>query len=693
MATVIETATAAFNILKVVLGLGFVIFLHELGHFLAAKWNGVKVDKFFLGFDFFGLKIATFKYGETLYGIGAFPLGGYVAMHGEHPEEDAEKITDPRAFINKSVGARLVIMTAGVVMNLILGVALFSITYMIGVAEMPAVLGAVQAGSPAFEAGLRPGDEIVSIDGKGDVHYTRLRMKVSLSGIDQTIYLGVNRPGVSETLTIPVVPKRQAKADMPNIGVLPAESLDLFEKTPYDAPPGLDGAAPMPASLPGGGRVVEAGPQAGSLVKVDDVFALNRILAENRDKPVVIKTLKKPAKEETSRGPATFEAVLPPSRVMTFGLRLTPGSITSIQHDSIAEKAGFRKGDRIVKVNGRDDFDPMRLPDDVFDHAGKAMVFTVERTDDGKPRSIEISATPEAAVPWTEPPLRETEALKVLGLGLAMEVLPKIAAVAEGSPAAKAGIKPGSTLQGVVFPPDKKADAKTAKPTRFTFEELPPTNNGGFLGGISRFAKRLLGGTKPEEEPTFAAWPFVFQLVQNLPIASVDLLVSGSTARVSATPVPDPSWSNVLRGLNFIGMVREIPPQPLVAAARRGMEETYENVISIYAMIRSLFQGRVGSKNLAGLPRITGIAYQAASMGIVPLLQFLGMLSINLAVLNFLPIPPLDGGQIAFLLAEKIRGKPLPDSTLSVLMIVGFSLVIMLMLYTILQDLFLMIFG
>src|ERR1700761_3034495 len=142
-----------FNVLKVVFGLGFVIFIHELGHFLAAKWAGVKVEKFFLGFDPGGLRVASFRRGETLYGIGAIPLGGYVKMLGENHEGEAESepeaADDPRAFSNKSVGARTVILSAGVVMNLILGLTLFTIAYMLGVQENPAILGAVEAGSPA----------------------------------------------------------------------------------------------------------------------------------------------------------------------------------------------------------------------------------------------------------------------------------------------------------------------------------------------------------------------------------------------------------------------------------------------------------------------------------------------------------------------------------------------------------------
>ena len=79
------------------------------------------------------------------------------------------------------------------------------------------------------------------------------------------------------------------------------------------------------------------------------------------------------------------------------------------------------------------------------------------------------------------------------------------------------------------------------------------------------------------------------------------------------------------------------------------MDDTVENILSIYAMIRSLAQHRVGPKSVAGPVRIVQVAYAAASDGLTDLIHFLGILSINLAVINFLPIPPLDGGQMVFL--------------------------------------------
>src|SRR5271166_6790613 len=122
----LETLSWFWNVFKVLFGLGFVIFIHELGHFVLAKWNGVKVEKFSIGF---GPTLLGFKRGETEYVIAAVPLGGFVKMLGEGLEEEANKSTDPRAFTNKSVGARMAIISAGVIMNIILGLACFVYAY------------------------------------------------------------------------------------------------------------------------------------------------------------------------------------------------------------------------------------------------------------------------------------------------------------------------------------------------------------------------------------------------------------------------------------------------------------------------------------------------------------------------------------------------------------------------------------
>src|SRR5208337_3873221 len=129
-----------WNVFKVVFGLGFVIFIHELGHFLMAKWNGVKVEKFSIGF---GPSLFGFRRGDTEYVVAALPLGGFVKMLGEGVEDEANKCTDPRAYPNKSVSARMAIISAGVIMNLFLAYACFVFKYMHERQESPAEVGAV----------------------------------------------------------------------------------------------------------------------------------------------------------------------------------------------------------------------------------------------------------------------------------------------------------------------------------------------------------------------------------------------------------------------------------------------------------------------------------------------------------------------------------------------------------------------
>src|SRR5689334_18012670 len=157
-------------ILGVAVGLGFVIFVHELGHFLVAKACGVKCEKFYLGFDIYGWRLCKFQWGQTEYGIGALPLGGYVKMLGQddNPAGEAADLTkdeplDPRSYKPQTVPERMAIISAGVIMNLIFGCAMGAIAYAMGVEESPSVIGGTLPGELAWQADLRPGDKVVQI--------------------------------------------------------------------------------------------------------------------------------------------------------------------------------------------------------------------------------------------------------------------------------------------------------------------------------------------------------------------------------------------------------------------------------------------------------------------------------------------------------------------------------------------------
>lgn len=154
------------TLISFIIVLGLLIFIHELGHFLVAKLFRVKVLKFSLGF---GPKILGRQYGETEYQVSALPLGGYVKMYGENPLEEVDQEDISRAFSHKPVWQRFLIVLAGPVSNLVFPVLLFFlILASIGIPTPvdTTAIGGVAPESPAAEAGLKQGDNILAINGR-----------------------------------------------------------------------------------------------------------------------------------------------------------------------------------------------------------------------------------------------------------------------------------------------------------------------------------------------------------------------------------------------------------------------------------------------------------------------------------------------------------------------------------------------
>ncbi|MCD5402103.1 RIP metalloprotease RseP [candidate division NPL-UPA2 bacterium] len=140
---------------------GLVIFVHEWGHFLAAKKMGVKVEKFSLGF---GPRLAGFKRGDTEYLLSAIPLGGYLKMAGELSGEGSQgKEGD---FLSKSVGKRAFIVIAGVIIHYLFGFFMLSLVFFLGSPTLTSRIGGVLEDMPAAQAGLAPGDKIIGIEGE-----------------------------------------------------------------------------------------------------------------------------------------------------------------------------------------------------------------------------------------------------------------------------------------------------------------------------------------------------------------------------------------------------------------------------------------------------------------------------------------------------------------------------------------------
>jgi regulator of sigma E protease len=206
------------TLLWFVLVLGVLIFVHELGHFLVARWYGVRVLTFSLGF---GPKILKLVRGGTEYCISAVPLGGYVKMAGENSQD--ERVGAPDEFLSKSKWIRFQVYLAGPLMNVVLAVVILTIV-LAGGADVPKytsaapVIGSVADGSPAAKAGIQAGDRIVSVDGRDVPTWDAMQMAV-LPKANQQLSIVIARGGAQQSLT--VVPASETKYELGTLGVGP----------------------------------------------------------------------------------------------------------------------------------------------------------------------------------------------------------------------------------------------------------------------------------------------------------------------------------------------------------------------------------------------------------------------------------------------------------------------------------------
>jgi regulator of sigma E protease len=194
--------------------IGILVFVHEFGHFIMAKRAGVRVEKFSLGF---GPKLIGYKKGDTEYVISALPLGGYVKMAGENPDE--EPTGAPDEFQSKSVWQRAKIAATGPLTNIILAFLVMPFVFMVGTYTLgPARVGFVEKGSPAEQAGFQVGDIIEKINSRSITDWETAEMLIAVNP-DTDLAVTVDRSGEKKTLALR--PKLDAEQKIGVSGLYP----------------------------------------------------------------------------------------------------------------------------------------------------------------------------------------------------------------------------------------------------------------------------------------------------------------------------------------------------------------------------------------------------------------------------------------------------------------------------------------
>ncbi|MGY8746889.1 MAG: site-2 protease family protein [Pirellulales bacterium] len=679
-------------IFQVLIGLGAVIFVHELGHFLLAKACGVKCDKFYVGFDvpirLFGQtiipgKLVSWKWGETEYGIGSIPLGGYVKMLGQddNPGSLEEQVQgsiregesgdsailasglidrsklDPRSYLAKSVLQRMLIISAGVIFNLVFAVFLAAWAFKSGVDYEPAVIGNVIGGGPAWQHDLT-GAEVEMIGGKpveGYFTYMDMAQEVVFNGDDREHPLEIKfkRYGEDTVTTESLVPQkgfiRQAQ-DLPLIGV-------SRRLTPVIGEMGvLKGNAADQANPPlkAGDRIIEV-----NGIPIGDDIELRQALARNADQ-VATFVVERDSKGDDSQT-ETITSKIPRNPMRQFGFSVQWLPIKAIKIGSPAEQAGLEVGDEIIGVDGQPRGDLITLDQRmiVAINAGKSVNLRVLRVD-GAEEDLVISPV----MPKLTPDLGPNQPLAVDSLGVAIPMSLTIESVDKGGPAAAAGLEVGDELISAQY---VLSDEQAADEAYASLRKRPVVN---FVDDTT-------------------SWAEVSDLMQMMEAGSqVNFKIQRDSLEqtLSIKTFASDQFFQGKRGISLTLMQRSYQSETWASALSYGVKQVREDAMRVVKTLAKLINGKISPTNLGGPGTIAMAATSEASRSTSRLLLFLTFLSANLAVVNFLPIPILDGGHMLFLAYEGIFRRPVSERVQVVLTYGGLFMILGLMLFVIFLD-------
>jgi regulator of sigma E protease len=543
------------SVLYFLLMVGVLVTVHELGHFLAAKALGIKVLRFSLGF---GPAIARLRGRDTEYQISIIPLGGYVRMLGEDPGDQVAEEDADRAFSQKPLWRRLIVVFAGPAANLICPLVIY-FAFFAGHTELPAaVIGDVFEGSPAAAAGLRPGDRVLEIDGEPVRYWEELEQIVD-DRTGKMLRFRIQR-GTQEIFTY-VAPRRHV----------------LRHRNGFQSAQGLIGVTQAPFQ-----------PQVGIL-----------------------------------------------------------------DASSAAARAGLRTGDLVISVDGEAVDSYSELAAALANHSKRAAIAYLR----AHPARLHV-----ADVHIYE--ARMADLIPELGRGEGGRMVPVtgfnsaeffVATVTPGSPAERAGLRPGdliTTLDGVrvthwiLF--DQALQAQPEKSWRIGWRRAVP------------------GGGVEEHEAA------VRQTYQ----AEVD------------------EYGNRMSTLVFgavndfhVGQGEMVPIEGrFTYAASHAFRRTGETILEMARGLAALVGGKLPRDTFGGPIMVYRMASVSGAKGWDSFLMMVALISINLGLINLLPVPILDGGNLVLFAIEFVRRRALSARVREYVMLSGLIVIIGMTLLALRND-------
>jgi regulator of sigma E protease len=551
------------GILSFLLLLGLLIFVHELGHFSAAKYFGVRVETFSLGF---GKKILKYKRGDTTYCVSIIPLGGYVKMFGDDPTNEPPPEQRKFSFLHQPVWPRIVIVLAGPLMNLFFALFLFFILGVAGERVAGPQIGDIESNTAAYAAGFRSGDSVTAINGTPVKQWKEIKESIEDSA-GQDLKFDVTRAdGTTAAVT----------------------ASPILIKNPF---------------------IFSSKSEVGSIAGLDVNAKISLVGISDANNP--------------------------------------------------AAKAGFTSLEVIEEINGKKisfwrELEPA-LAAAVADKSSTTIKFKVRSYSTGD----------ESA----EPPLREIE-MPTVGLSGTLASFgfkdPQtfLLSVKKGSP--------GLTLKAIAV------DSPASKAGLHSGDELIRLN-----------------------DSTVAKWEDVLGQVKNYKESEAGLSITFKRMGEEKTVTVFPELTEIptqLGGLDkryAIGIVPAIiemanPPikvsYGVVDSMKNSVKASWDFSVLIGMSLLRLVTAEVSPRNIGGVITIGRVASQSFQAGWDIFIKTMAVISINLFLLNLLPVPVLDGGHLLFFTIEAIKGSPISLRKLEVAQQLGMVLLLCLMVFALFND-------